>query len=150
MIDLTVRWQETSTELEPASVLQVSQSNNIEWNTGGKVQALLPYHYLTLTLWVKLIKWEALLLEQILYLFTASFSASHQANTCSMSCVRFSEFGPEWLYNWKNNFYNRKIIKEIVILDIMVWKHKQQQLCPKVPSVTSQSLSWTEGCGTTM
>ena len=47
----------------------LSHGNKIWWNTGGKVQPLLPYHqYPPLMVWTNTIKYEALLPEQPLSL----------------------------------------------------------------------------------
>jgi len=47
----------------------MSHSNNMQWDFGRKVQPLQPYHqHPPLTLWAKVIKQEALILEQTSYI----------------------------------------------------------------------------------
>ena len=46
----------------------LSHNNKMQWNTDGKVKLQLPYHqHLPLMLWANLIKYEALLSEQLSY-----------------------------------------------------------------------------------
>ena len=64
----------------------LSHGNNMEWNTGGKGQPLLPYHLPLMSL-ANIIKQEALLSEQNLYISSSNYYAWPTTTTKKKCCV---------------------------------------------------------------